>query len=128
MTAAQTKQHEEEEHTRLCKEKIRKVGSKAKSMKIVLKASMVKLPVSATKPTGGPCHTSCHLLPALVDSGIKCHYCHCRAPPPHTSYHPRRSMYTSTRTWQLMPGTRFVSVIVCTWYILSSVLFVFLPR
>ena len=39
------------------------------------------LPVSATKPRRGPCHTICHLLPALVGNGIKCLCCRCRAPP-----------------------------------------------
>ena len=49
----------------------RNQGTK-KSKKIVLKASVVtKFPVSATKtkPSRGPCHTICHLLPALVGNG-----------------------------------------------------------
>ena len=50
---------------------------------MVLKAFPIatNLPVSATKPRRGPCHTICH-LPALVGNGIKCHCCRCRAPPP----------------------------------------------
>ena len=80
MNAAQTKEREEEEHNGIRKEKIREVGTRRKSKKIVLKASIVtKLPVSATKPSLGPCCTICH-LPALVNNGIKCRYCRCRAP------------------------------------------------
>ena len=54
MTAAQAKQHEDK-HTGIPrKDKIRKIGSKAKKrVEIALKASIVtKLPVSTTKPTG----------------------------------------------------------------------------
>ena len=66
MNAAQTKEHEEEKHTAIRKEK-------KKRKKIVLKASIVtNLPVSPTKPSRGPCQTICHLLPALVNHGIKC--------------------------------------------------------
>ena len=43
------------------------------------------LPVSATKPTRGPCHTISHLLPALVGNGIKCHCCRCQVPPQRTN-------------------------------------------
>ena len=39
-----------------------------------------EIPVSATKPSREPCPTTCHLLPAPVDSGIKCHYCQCVEP------------------------------------------------
>ena len=48
-------------------QKRRKQGKKART--IVLKASIVvaKLPVSATKPRRGSCHTTCHLIPTLVD-------------------------------------------------------------
>ena len=74
MTAAQTKgakmilgtYRDREEH-----EKSRKQGTK-KIKKIVLKASVVTtFPVSATEPSRGPCHTICHLHPALVGNGIK---------------------------------------------------------
>ena len=101
MAAAQTKGHEDK-HTGMQgknkkekKTEKRKVGSKAQkqaSKKIVLKAT--NLSVSATKPGRGPCHTICHLLPALVGNGIKCHCCRCRAPPPNKS----------TKTKQKLPG------------------------
>ena len=80
MTAAWTKQHEEK-HTGVRKEKKNKRRKQGKKAKIILKASIVaKLPVSATKPSGGPCHTICN-LPNLVDSGVTCQYYRYRAPP-----------------------------------------------
>ena len=74
-----------------CRKKIRK--GKTKSRRQGTKACKeehrtqgvsiaINLPVSATKPRRGPCHTICHFLPALVGNGIKCHCCRCRAPPP----------------------------------------------
>ena len=43
-----------------------------KSKKIELKAPVAtKFPVSVTKPSRGPYHATCHLLPALVGNGIK---------------------------------------------------------
>jgi len=61
----------------------RKVGSKAQKQENRTQGVSIatNLPVSATKPRRGPCHTICH-LPALVGNGIKCHCCRCRAPPP----------------------------------------------
>ena len=80
MTAARTKQHEEDKHTGIRtdeKKKRSKQGKKAG--KSVLKASIVtNLSVSAAKPGRGPCGTICYLLPTLVDIGIKCQYCRCR--------------------------------------------------
>ena len=76
MTAAQTKERRRETYRNNGGDykKSRKQGTN-KSKKVVLKASMVtKLPVSDTKPSWGPYHTICHLLPALVDNSIKCHY------------------------------------------------------
>ena len=57
----------------------RKVGSKAqkqasKENRPQGVSIATNLPVSATKPRRGPCHTICH-LPALVGNGIKCHCC-----------------------------------------------------
>ena len=62
-TAAQTKEHEEHtvcKHTGIRKKKMRKVGSEAQEnvKAIVLKESVVtNFPVSAAKPSRGPCHT-----------------------------------------------------------------------
>ena len=56
--------------------------------------------VSASKPSGGPCHTIGRLFPALVDSGIKCHHCRCRAPP---------SVNNSTKTIQNCQDSRIVA-------------------
>ena len=92
MAAAQTKGHEEDKHTGMQEKKNekeekknekRKVGSRAqKARKSYSRISIAtNLPVSATTPRGGPCHTICHLLPALVGNGIKCHCCRCRTPP-----------------------------------------------
>ena len=88
MAAAQTKEHEDE-HTgtqgkirKKIKEK-RNVGSKAQKKQENHTQGVsiaTNLPVSATKPRRGPCHTIYH-LPALVGNGIKCHCCRCRAPP-----------------------------------------------
>ena len=66
------------------KKKSRKQGTKERKRKSYSRRLHGKknLPVSATKPRRGPCHTICHLLPALVGNGIKCHCCRCRAPPP----------------------------------------------
>ena len=63
----------------------RKVGSKAQKQATKSYSRRLhsnNLPVSATKPRRGPCHTICHLLPALVCNGIKCRCCRCRASPP----------------------------------------------
>ena len=69
MTAARTKQHQKEKH--IVTTRTEKNAKKKKSKKIVLKASIAtKLPVSATKPSRARCHTSCHLLPTLVDNGV----------------------------------------------------------
>ena len=84
MAAAQTKGHKEDGHTEM-QEKVgkerkdtekRKVGSKARKQENrTLGVSIAtNLPVSATKPRRGPCHTMCHLRPAFVGKGIKCHY------------------------------------------------------
>ena len=85
MTAARTKQYEEAKHTGIRTEKKKTTRNQGKeNKKIVFKASMsivTKLPVSATKPSRGPCHTICHLLPTLVDSDVKCQYCRCRTTP-----------------------------------------------
>ena len=75
MAAAQTKGHEEDEHTGIAgeKDKKKKKKRKTKSRKQGTKASKQEnrtqgvfiatdLPVSATKPRRGPCHTICHLL------------------------------------------------------------------
>ena len=78
---AQTKQHEKEKRIRLRTDKT------VAAREIVPKASTVtKLHVCATKPSRGPCHAICHLLPTLVNSGTKCHYCRCRAPPSVTKF------------------------------------------
>ena len=80
MAAAQTKGHKEDGHTEM-QEKVgkerkdtekRKVGSKARKQENrTLGVSIAtNLPVSATKPRRGPCHTICHLLPALVGIGM----------------------------------------------------------
>ena len=65
------------------KTKSRKQGTKASKQENRTQGVSIatNLPVSATKPRRGPCHTICHLLPALVGNGIKYHCCHCRAPP-----------------------------------------------
>ena len=74
-TAAQTKEHEEDKHTGTTKEKMRKSrkqGTTKKQKNRTQGVSVVtKIPVSATKPSRGPCHTICHLLPAFVGNGIK---------------------------------------------------------
>ena len=96
MAAEPTKGHEEDTHTEMQGQKIRKETKekrKTKSRNQGTKASKhenrtqgisiaINLPVSDTKPRRGPCHTICHLLPALVGNGIKCHCCRGRAPPP----------------------------------------------
>ena len=83
MTAAQTKGHEEDKHTGMQeknkkekKNEQRKAGSKAQKKQENRTEGVsiaTNLPVSATKPKRGPCHTICNLLPALVGNGIKCH-------------------------------------------------------
>ena len=95
MAAAQTKGHEEDKHTgmqgknNLRKKRKRKTESRKQGTKVSKQENRTQgvsiatnFPVSATKPRRGPCHTICHLLPALVGNGIKCHCCRCRAPPP----------------------------------------------
>ena len=93
MDAAQTKGHEADKHTemhgkkkekkRKTKNEKRELGSKAQGNKQARKRTpsiATNLPVSATKPRRGPCHTICHFLPALVGNGMKCHCCRCRPP------------------------------------------------
>ena len=93
MAAAQTKGHEEDKHTGIQGKKKKRKKRETKSRKRGTKASKQEshtqgvsiatiIPVSATKPSRGRCHTICHLLPALVGNGIKCHCCRCRAPTP----------------------------------------------
>ena len=116
MTAAQTKGHEEDKNTGMQgkRRKERKEKRKTKSRKQGTKASkqenrtqdvsMAKnLPVSATKPRRGPCHTICHFLPALIGNGIKCHCCRCRAPPPRTN---QRKPNKTARTRGLYVATQ----------------------
>ena len=56
--------------------------------------------VSAAKPSRWPCHTICHLLPALVDSGVKCHCCRCRALSPWTYRRkPNKTTINRIRGW-----------------------------
>ena len=77
-----------------CRKKIRKEGKEKRKTKIRKQGTTASkqenrtqgvsiptnLPVSAIKPRRGPCHNSCHLIPALVSNGIKCHCCRCRPP------------------------------------------------
>ena len=83
MTAAQTKEHEEDKHTGMA-EKMRNVGGKTQKQENCTQGVYIvtNLPVSATKPRRGLCHTICHILPALVGNGVKCHCCRRRVPPP----------------------------------------------
>ena len=71
MTAAQTKEHEEDKHTGMA-EKMRNVGGKTQKQENCTQGVYIvtNLPVSATKPRRGPCHTICH-LPAFVGNGMK---------------------------------------------------------
>ena len=108
MAAAQTNGHEEDKHTEMQLKKIRKERKKKRKMKSRkqgTKASKqenrtqgvgiaTNLPVSATKPRRGPCHTICH-LPAFVGNRIKCYCYRCRAPPPANE---------STKTQTKLPG------------------------
>ena len=98
--------HQEEKHAGITAEKRRKEGSETKRKKIVLEASIgTELPISATKPSRVPCHPICHLLPILVDSGIKCQYCRCRPPPLRQQINEKtnkttrsRGLYVATQT------------------------------
>ena len=89
--------------------KSRKQGTK-KARKSYIKTSIVtKFLVSATKPSREPCHTICHLLPALVSNGIKCHYCRCRASPPWTNQRKPNYIYIPVHTPKcsaVLVGTR----------------------
>ena len=62
-------------------EKSRKHGTKERKQENRTQGDSIAtdLPVLATKPRRGPCHTICHVLPALVGNGIMCR---CRPPPP----------------------------------------------
>ena len=88
MAAAQTKGHEEDEHTGMQeKKKKRKKTSREQGTKASKQENRTQgvsiatnLPVSATKPRRGPCHTICHILPAPIGNVIKCYCCRCRAP------------------------------------------------
>ena len=90
-TAVRTTQHEEEEDTgvrtargRGTREQREKQGQKQEIInKIVLEAVIITwVPISATKPIRGPCRAICyHLLPTLVNSGVKCQCCRCLASP-----------------------------------------------
>ena len=84
MSAAQTKGHEGDQHTGTHekgkdekKSEKREVGSKAQKQENRTQGISIatNLPVYATKPRRGPCHTICHLLPALVGNAIKCPCC-----------------------------------------------------
>ena len=92
MVAAQTKGHEEGKSARMQEKQHERKKRKTNSRKQGTKARKqenrtydvsiaTNLPVSATKPRRGPCHTICNLLPALVGNG-KRHCCRCRPPPP----------------------------------------------
>ena len=60
---------------------MKKQGTNARKSCSRLKASIVtKLPSLLQSRAGDLGHSICH-LPALVDNGIECHYCRCRAPP-----------------------------------------------
>ena len=65
------------------KTKSRKQGTKASKQENRTQGVSIatNLPISATKPRREPCHNICHLLPALVGNGIRCHCFRCRAPP-----------------------------------------------
>ena len=95
MAAAQTKGHEEDKHTGMQEKRGKETKEKRKvgGSKVQIKASKqenrtqgvsiaTNIPVSATKPRRGPCHTICHLIPALDGNGITCHCCRFRAPHP----------------------------------------------
>ena len=74
MTPVRTKQHEEEKYTanKDGEKEGKKKEARHKKQEIVLKTAVVtNLPVSATESNRGPCHTICHRLPTLVDSGVK---------------------------------------------------------
>ena len=98
VAGAQTKGHEENLDTgmqeknrrRKVKTKNEKQEARHESKQAINRTQGVSiatnLPVSATKPRRGPCHTICDLLPALVGNGINCRCCRCRAPrPPRTN-------------------------------------------
>ena len=76
------------------KTKSRKQGTKASKQENRTQGVSIatNLPVSATKPRRGPCHTICHLVSALVGSGIKCLCRRCRAP------HPPRDQINENQT------------------------------
>ena len=42
---------------------------------------VTRVPVGPRKSFREPSHTRCRLLPTLVNSGLKCQYCRCLAPP-----------------------------------------------
>ena len=79
------------------KTECRKQGTKARKQQYRTQGVSIatNLHVSATKPRRGPCHTICHLLPAFVGNGIKCHCCRCRAP---------STANKSTKTQTKLPG------------------------
>ena len=92
------------------REKIRKEKRKTNSRKQGTKSSTQEdrtqgvsiatiFPVSAPKPRRGPCHTICHLLPALVSNGIKYH---CSSPP------------SSPRTYQRKTQTKLAGLGGCS--------------
>ena len=85
MTAAQTKEHEEDKltGTGIRKDKIRKVGSKARKQENPTQGvHSEKVYRLCYKAEPGPCHNICDLPHALVGNGIKSRCCRCRAPPP----------------------------------------------
>ena len=87
MTAAQTKQHEDEKHTGIRTEK-KKEGSKTnkqeRKKKVVLKAStLLKKKLHLFRQSrAGDLATRSAIFFLLVHSGIKSQYCRCPAPPP----------------------------------------------
>ena len=61
--------------------KTRNMEARPTSKKIVLEASIrTTLAISATTKSRRPYCTICHFISTLVDRGIKCKYCRCRAP------------------------------------------------
>ena len=62
------------------KRRNKREGRKMYNLKAVI---VTWVPASATKLIRGPCHTLCRLFPTLVNSGVKCQCCRCRAPSPH---------------------------------------------
>ena len=63
------------------KNKNQKLGIRSHNRRPQALFIVTNIPVSAAKSSRGPRHSICHLIPALVGNGVKCHCCCCGAPP-----------------------------------------------